>query len=62
MSDVSDVGDYKIVKTYEARLKNEADPYDTDALIAARQAKRDAINQLEAEIAELEKQVAEAQA
>lgn len=54
-SDVSEIGDYKMVKTYEARLLNEADPYDTEALIKKRQEVRDKINALEAEIAELEK-------
>lgn len=52
-SDVSEIGDYKIVKTYEARLLGKDDPYDTEALIAARQKKRDAINALQAEIAAL---------
>ena len=54
-SDVSDIGDYKIVKTYEARLQGEPDPYDTDDLLKQRQAVRDKINALEAEIEELEK-------
>lgn len=54
-SDVSNIGDYKIVKTYEARLQGESDPYDTDDLLKQRQAVRDKINALEAEIEELEK-------
>ena len=49
-SDLSDIGDYKVVKIYEARLKGEADPYDTDDLIAKRQAVRDEINKLQAEL------------
>ena len=49
-SDLSDIGDYKVVKTYEARLKGEADPYDTDDLIAKRKAVRDEINKLQAEL------------
>ena len=48
--DLSDIGDYKVVKTYEARLKGEADPYDTDDLIAKRKAVRDEINKLQAEL------------
>lgn len=52
-SDVSTIGDYKIVKTYEARLLGETDPYDTDALIKERQAIRDKINKLEQEIDEV---------
>lgn len=49
-SDLSDIGDYKFVKIYEARLKGEADPYDTDDLIAKRQAVRDEINKLQQEL------------
>ena len=54
-SDVSEIGDYKIVKTYEARLQNEADPYDTADLLKKRQEGRDKINQLETEVAEMQK-------
>ena len=54
-SDVSEIGDYKIVKTYEARLQNEADPYDTTDLLKKRQEVRDKINQLESEVAEMQK-------
>lgn len=49
-SDLSDIGDYKVVKIYEARLKGEADPYDTGDLIAKRQAVRDEINKLQQEL------------
>lgn len=49
-SDLSDIGDYKLVKTYEARLKGEADPYDTDKLLSERQEIRDEINKLQAEL------------
>ena len=48
-SDVSDVGDWKITKIYEARMSNEADPYDFAALVKARQAIRDKINALQSE-------------
>ena len=51
----STVGDYKIVKTYEARLKGDKDPYDTDTLLADRQAIRDKINATQKELEELEK-------
>lgn len=50
----SDIGDYKIFKTYEARLKGESDPYDTDQLLSERQAARDKINQLQKELEALE--------
>lgn len=49
-SDLSDIGDYKVLKTYEARLKGEADPYDTDDLIAKRRAVRDELNKLKKEL------------
>lgn len=49
-SDLSDIGDYKVIKTYEARLKGEADPYDTDKLFSERQAVRDEINKLRQEL------------
>ena len=54
-SDVSEIGDYKIVKTYEARLQNETDPYDTADLLKKRQEVRDKINQLEVEVNEMQK-------
>lgn len=50
----SDVGDWKISKTYEARIQNEKDPYDTDQLLKDRQVIRDKINSKQAELAELE--------
>lgn len=46
----SDIGDWKITKTYEARLKGEDDPYDTENLIAARQEIRDRINKLQEQL------------
>ena len=46
----SDIGDWKITKTYEARMSEEADPYDTTALMDARQEVRDRINELQQEI------------
>ena len=50
-STYSEIGDWKIVKTYEARMNNEADPYDFAALTKERQEIRDKINALQAEIA-----------
>ena len=46
----SEIGDWKIAKTYECRMNNEADPYDFAALTKARQAARYKINALQAEI------------
>ena len=48
----SSVGDWKIIKIYEARLKGEPDPYDYAELDAARQAIRDRINELQAQLEE----------
>ena len=52
----SDIGDYKIIKSLEAKLKNEPAPYDTDELIAEREAARQKINDLQDEIDKLEKE------
>lgn len=53
----SPVGDWKIVKIYEARLKGEEDPYDYDKLSAERQRIRDKINELQAQLGEVDKEV-----
>ena len=29
--------DYQVIKTYEARIQNDKDPYDTEALLQSRQ-------------------------
>lgn len=50
----SSIGDWKIVKIYEARLQNKEDPYDYDTLAAQRQEVRDKINELQVELAKLE--------
>ena len=49
----SAIGDWKIVKIYEARLKGESDPYKYEELAAKRQATRDRINELQDELAKL---------
>lgn len=46
----SDIGDWKIIKIYEARLSGESDPYDYEELKAARQAVSDKINELQAQL------------
>ena len=46
----SDIGYWKIIKIYEARLSGESDPYNFDELKAARQAVRDEINTLQAQL------------
>ena len=52
----SEIGDWKIAKTYESRMNNEADPYDFAALTKARQDVRDRINALEKELADADKE------
>ena len=46
----SNIGDWKIIKIYEARLSGESDPYDYEELKAARQAVRDEINALQTQL------------
>lgn len=48
----SDIGDWKIIKIYEARLSGESDPYNYEELKSARQAVREEINALQAQLAE----------
>ena len=53
-SPVSAIGDYKIIKCYEASLIGKEAPYDAKTLIADRQKVRDQINALQDEIKALE--------
>ena len=46
----SDIGDWKIIKIYEARISGESDPYNYEELKAARKAVRDKINELQAQL------------
>jgi len=52
--------DYKVIKCAEASLVKAAMPYDKAELHAERQAWRDRINEIEAEIVELEEAEKEA--
>ena len=49
-SDTSEIGDWKIIKIYEARLLEEKDPYDINELTTKRQEIRNKINDLQKEI------------
>ena len=51
-SPVSEYGDWKIAKIYEARLNGEPDPYNADELIAKRQEIRESINATRKELGE----------
>lgn len=46
----SDIGDWKVVKCYEAKLLDKELPYDLETLMSERQAARDEINRLQAEL------------
>jgi hypothetical protein len=53
-SPASPIGDWKVIKNQEALQVKLEPPYDPVELHAARQQVRDRINELQAEIAELE--------
>jgi hypothetical protein len=53
-SHVSAIGDWKVIKCYEAKLKGEELPYDLNALMAQRQAVRDEINRLQEQLNNLQ--------
>lgn len=53
-ANTSDVGDWKIVKALEYQLSCEECPYDIKELNKKRQEIRDRINEIEAELAEME--------
>ena len=53
-SPVSDVGDWKYIKSYEYQVAGKDIPYDLDALDVARQQIRDRINECKRLIKELE--------
>ena len=50
----SDIGDWKIIKCYEATLKGVEPPYNVEELLRERQAVRNEINDLREQIKELE--------
>ena len=54
-SNASDVGDWKIIKCYEASLQSKELPYDVNELMTARQKIRDRINELQKQLDEVEK-------
>lgn len=53
-ANTSPIGDWKVIKIYEARLKGESDPYDFEELAGKRQAARDRINEIQAELSEID--------
>ncbi len=57
-SDASRIGDWAVIKCYEAKLQNKEPHYDLDKLLADRQAARDTINEKQAQIAAIEAEMA----
>lgn len=53
-ANTSPIGDWKIMKIYEARMKGEQDPYNFEELAAQRQAARNRINDIKVELARLD--------
>lgn len=53
----SEIGDWKIIKIYEARLQSKTDPYNLEELLAGRETTRERINQLREEIENLKKKL-----
>ncbi len=47
----SDIGDWKVIKCYEAILQDKPLPYDLDELMIAREDVRKQINELQAQLA-----------
>lgn len=52
-ANTSPIGDWKVVKIYEARMSGKADPYDFEELAAQRQVARDRINAIQTKLAGL---------
>lgn len=53
-ANTSPIGDWKIMKIYEARMKGEDDPYNFDELTSQRQAARERIDDIKIELARLD--------
>lgn len=53
-ANTSPIGDWKVMKIYEARMRGEADPYDFEALAAQRQEVRNRLNVISIELAKLD--------
>lgn len=54
-ANTSSIGDWKVIKCYEARMQGLPDPYNFDELMVNRQAARDRINEIQAELKKLDK-------
>ena len=52
-ANTSPIGDWKVIKVYEARMLGKEDPYDMEELSTQRQAARDRINEIQNELKKL---------
>lgn len=53
-SSASDIGDWKVIKCYEASLQSLPSPYDINDLMEKRQQMRNRINEIQEQLKELE--------
>lgn len=53
-ANTSPIGDWKVMKIYEARMRGEADQYDFEALVTQRQEVRNRLNVISIELAKLD--------
>lgn len=53
-ANTSPIGDWKVIKVYEARMLGKEDPYDMEELAAERQTVRDRINEIQKELKKLD--------
>ena len=53
-ANTSPIGDWKVMKIYEARMRGEEDPYNFEELAAQRQAARNRISDIKVELARLD--------
>jgi len=53
-SSASNIGDWKVIKCYEASLQSKPMPYDIDDLMEKRQMMRNRINEIQEQLKELE--------
>lgn len=55
-ANTSSIGDWKVIKIYEARMEGKEDPYDFDELASLRQATRDRINEVQEALKQLDEE------
>jgi hypothetical protein len=55
-ANTSPIGDWKVIKVYEARMLGKEDPYDFDELASLRQTTRVRINEVQEALKNLDKE------